>query len=369
MPANGTPSPKKKGSSSQSLHGQIIDVVMKRMAALEAKVEQLELQVVKLQSQRKEKKESLKTSVSPQSKVTVAGTSKKQKAKSPVKAVPLQEKSKPQGVSKKQNHDTPTKILNQQQNTNLLIDLTPQKEDVQTSPVKHSAAHKKTNIASSCAFVKVTGPMGSCEVGTISTAVNHFAALQLDIDSEAGALWISSSLVKNPTKGLSAKVQVDDLGFLEMGVVFRTAQILPTSLQFERVIDTLLLPPAILDQLDDPNEVPPNLYYMTWKYYGCGADGFQQFQSTQAEFDQKDRIMKFYRHVLGHRQTVQVWFIADAMHVDGSFECLRARCYRELARDWQVCSGHEGKHDEYCPSMGTNRKGVAQFLQQSAPPS
>lgn len=357
MPATATPSPKKKGSSSQSHHGQFIDIVVTRMAALEAKVEQLELQVTKLQTQLQEKKGSVKTNVSPQSKVTAAATSKKQKAKSPVKAAPLQEKVKPQGVSKKQNHDTPTKTLSQQQNTNLLVDLTPQKEDVHASPVKHPAAHKKTNIASSCAFVKVTGPMGGCEFGMISTADDHIAALQLDIDSEAGALWISSSIVKN------------DPEFLEMGVVFRTAQILPTSIQFERVIDTLLLPPAILDQLDDPNEVPPNLYYMTWKYYGCGADGFQQFQSTQAEFDQKDPIMKFYRHVLGHRQTVQVWFIADAMHVDGSFECLRARCYRELARDWQVCSGHEGNHGEYCPSMGNNRKGVAQFLQQSAPPS
>lgn len=357
-----------KGNNSQSLPVKKTDVATK-MAALEAKVEQLELQVAKLQGQLQEHNRSLKTSVSPQSKVAVAATSKKQKVKSPVKATAPKENTKPQDGSKKEGHDGPTKMLDQPQKDNMLIDITPNIEDVQVAPSPVSpSAYKKANIASACAFVRVTGPMGSCEEGTISTALDHFAAVQLDIDSETGALWISSSLIEEPKKGLSAKAQVADPDFLEMGAVFRSAQIVPESLQLERVVDTLVLPPAILDQLDDPNEVPTNLYYLTWKYHGCGADGFAQFQTMEADFDQKDGIMQIYRHVLGHRQTVQVWFITDAEHVEENLNGLKARCYREVARDWQPCSGHAGKQGEYCPLMGKNRKGVVQFLQQSAPP-
>jgi hypothetical protein len=451
MPTNKMPSPKAKGNNPQSSQAQSIEVATK-MAALEAKLEQLELQVATLQGQLQEKSESLKTSVPPQSKVTVADASKKEKAKSPAKATALQANSKLQGGSKKENRDTPKKtlnqehkknmkpqgvsnkenrgtlariinqqhkkntkpqavsnmencgtptaildqqhmnnmeprdltntekcgtpttIVNQEDTNNMLIDITPNREDVQISPVSSPvsppvslSAYKKTYIASACAFLKVAGPMGSCEVGRISTAVDHYASLQLDIDSEAGALWISSSLKEVPTEPFDAKAQVDDPGFFNMGVVFRSAQIVPESLRFERVVDTLPLPSAILDQLDDQNEVPPNLYYMTWKYYSCGADGFEQLESTEVNFDQRDRIIKFHRHVLGHRQTVQVWFIADAEDVEESFNCLRARCYREAARDWQPCSGHGGNQEEYCTLTGRKRKGVEQFLQQSAP--
>ena len=366
MAANTMPSAKSKGNSSQSLHGQIIDVIVARMAAFEANVERLESQVVKLQSQLQG---SVKTSVPSQTKATEPATPKQPKSKSPLKAAAVPENRKPQGSSKKQIHDTPSKILIQQQKTNLLIDLTPKREEDIKAPLAALSKFKKSNVVSSCAFVKVFGPMGSCEVGTISTAVDHIASLQLDIDTDDAGLWISSSLQKASGKRSSARTQDDDLRYLEMGVLFRSSQIVPQSLQFGRVVDTLLLPLTILDQLEDPNEVPHNLYFMTWKYYGCCSDGFDQFQTTHATFDQKDRIMKLYRNILGHRQTVHVWFIADAENVEESFEWLRARCYRETARDWQPCSGHGGKHEEYCPNLGKNRKGVVQFLQQSAPPS
>lgn len=428
------PSSKAKGNNAQSSLAQNVDVATKT-TALQAKIEQLELQVAKLEGQLQEKNKSLKPSVLSKSKVTVADVSKKQKAKSPVTAPALQantkaqgalkkengtptkvpnqqhKNKKPQGVSNKANRGAPTTIVNEQHTNNMksqamsnkencgnpttivnqkvtnnmLIDLTPNQEDVQASPVSSVSspvsslvsslvssplslsAYRKTNIASACAFLKVTGAMGSCEVGRISTAVDHYALLQLDIDSKAGALWISSFLKEVPTEPFDAKAQVDESEFFNMGVVFRSAQIVPESLRFERVVDTLPLPSTILDQLDDQNEVPQNLYYMTWKYYSCGADGFEQFESTEVNFFQRDRIMKFHRHVLGHRQTVQVWFIADAEDVEESFNCLRARCYREVARDWQPCSGHGGNQEEYCTLTGRKRKGVEQFLQQSAP--
>lgn len=442
MPANTMPSPKRKGNDSKSMQGQMLDVCVMKMAALEAKVEHLEAQVAELQSRIQEKNGSVKTNIPDQSKVAVFDTSKKQKVKSPVKSTVLQEKngsvktnipqqpkaavpdnsktkvkssvkspmlqekngsvktnipdqsktavpdsskaqnvkspvesavlqenSKPQSVSKKEKHDTPTKILIPQQRTDMLVDLTPMRENFQAPPVKHPK-YKKVNIASSCAFVKVIGPKGAIEAGTISTAVDHIAPLQLDIDAEDASIWISSSLIEDPVEGIAAKAQVADPDILEMGVVFRPNHIVPESLQFGHVMDAMLLPPAIVDRLDDPNEMPPNLYYMTWKYHSCGADGFEQFQCMEADFDQKDRIMKVYRQILGHRQTVQVWFMTDTEAVEESFECLRARCYRVVGREWSPCSGHDGKQEKYCLNMaGKNRKGVMQFLQQSAPPS
>lgn len=312
---------------------------------------------------------SIKMSVTPQANPTAPSAPTKQEAKAPAKAAVSQEKSKPQGGSKEPNHDTPTKQLTQHHEDDLLVDITPKKEDVQPPPPSHSTNQKKASVVSSSAFVRVSGPMGGCEDGKISTAVDHFSPLQLNLDANNASLWISSSLYDDTEKIPSSKTEAQGREFFEMGAVFRSAQIVPDSLQFGRVIDAMLLPSAILDQLDDPNEVPANLYFMSWKYHGCGADGFEQFLTYDAKFSQRDSIMKLYRQIFGHRQTVHVWFMTEAKHVEENLEWFKARCFKEAGRDWQACSGHAGKQGDYCPQMGgKNRKGVVKFLEQSAPP-
>lgn len=312
---------------------------------------------------------SVKTSVTPPANPTAPSAPTKQEAKAPAKAAVSQEKSKPQGGSKEPNHDTPTKQLTQHHEDDLLVDITPKKEDVQPPPPSHSTNQKKASVVSSSAFVRVSGPMGGCEDGKISTAVDHFSPLQLNLDANNASLWISSSLYDDTEKIPSSKTEAQGREFFEMGAVFRSAQIVPDSLQFGRVIDAMLLPSAILDQLDDPNEVPANLYFMSWKYHGCGADGFEQFLTYDAKFSQRDSIMKLYRQIFGHRQTVHVWFMTEAKHVEENLEWFKARCFKEAGRDWQACSGHAGKQGDYCPQMGgKNRKGVVKFLEQSAPP-
>ena len=319
--------------------------MLQRMAALEARVRQLEQQVVKLQTHLNEQTKQIQT------------------------AVPWQQTVKSLSTPKKEG-ESPLLSVDQQRTDKILIDLTPVKDDGQfIRSVPHPRLHPLHNtasIASSCAFIKVSGAMGSCQAGTISTSIHHIAALQLDIDVGDAALWISSSLKKSSSDRASVTPK-NSLDFLEMGVVFRSHYILASSLEFGRVIDTLLLPSAILDQLEDPNEVPANLYYMTWRYHGCGADGFEQFQSTLAKFDQNDRIMKLYRRILGHRQAIQVWFITEEKQVDDVFAHLKERCYREAAREWHPCSGHEGNNTESCTNMGKKRIGVVEFLRQSAP--
>ncbi|KAI9877562.1 MAG: hypothetical protein M1830_003573 [Pleopsidium flavum] len=363
-----------------------MDVVLKRISALEATVGQLELQVVKLQNQLNVQTKQIQTAVPKhKKKKKKPDTPKKQGATLPVKAanqqsVPKKQDAKSlvksavqQQIKKSpkvpKNHDTgsPTDSVGR------LIDLTPLKDDGQsTHSVLQPRLHppqNKASIASSCAFVKVSGAMGSCQAGNIDTSIDHIAALQLDIDAGDAALWISSSLKKSSAEQSSVTAKADSLKFLEMGVVFRSAHILASSLEFGPVVDSLLLPSAVLDQLEDPNEVPANLYYMTWTYHGCGADGFEQFQSDPAKFDQNDRIMKLYRRILGHRQTIQVWFITDEKHIDDVFAHLKDRCHRELVREWHPCSGHKSNNTETCTSMGQKRRGVVEFLQQSAPSS
>ena len=420
MPTNTMQNPKAKGDSTKSVQERINDIVLRKLTALEAKVEQLQQQVSKLQGKLQEKNGQVMPAVPQQANPTVPQAPKKKRAKSPVKAAVLQtdstsqslpetpkkqratspvkaavlqkdsksqgvpetpkkkrakspaksavfrENSKPEDVPESQCDRSPSKLLEEQRQSELLIDIMPKNLDVEPSPVLHTK-HKKADVTSSSAFVRVSGPMGSCQMGTISNSVDHIPSIQLDIDTRNTAcLWISSLLAIEDVEGCSANDRVDDDAILEIGAAFRSAQILPDSLQFGRVVDTLLLPPAILDQLEDPNEVPSNLYYATWKYHGCAADGFASFLSTQAGVYENDRTMKLYRQLLGHRQTVQVWFMTEAEHVDDTFEWLKARCYRGLAREWQPCSGHKGNHDEYCQGMGKNRKGVAQFLRQSA---
>ncbi len=313
--------------------------------------------------------------------------SKKQKVHSPATASLLQQQrdlhQTGHTLTTPKKENLPAEAPSQQQIDNshtvpraqcskVLVDVSPMKENHNLNgalahPRKHPA-HLNATVASSCAFVKVTGAMGSHQGGGISTSNHHLATLQLDIDANEGTIWLSSSLRKSLVKEPSA--QVENLDFLEMGVAFATAQVVPDSLEYGRVVDTLVLPLTVLDQLDDPNEVPPNLCYISWKYHGCGADGFERFENTHTKFDQNDRIMKLYRQILGHRQKIQVWFIARGQNVDEVVACFRARCCREMRRAWQPCSGHLGYHAAYCPDMGKKRrrKGVSKFLEQSAPP-
>ncbi|MCJ1365063.1 hypothetical protein MMC16_004182 [Acarospora aff. strigata] len=366
MPKSTMPAFPFTGISSAPSEQNSLDIVLQRVNALEAKVGRLELQVVRLQNQLHERSKQIRTRSWEQYKEYKA--TKAQTTKSPLKASTKLQNSKLQSVSKQPSQISPSKRADQQQSNNPLIKLSPIKDNMNLNLVS-SVAYMPANIASSSAFVKVSGAMGSCQVGTISDSVHHIAALQLDIDAQEGALWISSTLKNGSTKRSSIATLTADLSILEMGVVFRSAQILASSLDFGRVVDTLLLPAAILDQLQDPNEVPANLYYITWKYHGCGADGFEQFEKIPAEFDQKDRIMGIYRQVLGHRQTVQVWFTTDDERIDRVLACLKERCCREATRDWHPCPGHGGEYAELCTNMGSEfrRRGVLQFLQQSAP--
>lgn len=383
------PTSKASGTKAGDSQHYNMDVVLKRMSALEARVRQLELQSEKTrhtqtavpqhQTMKKPntpKKQGATLPVKAANQTTKPqSVPKKQDAKSPVKPSVQQQQQqqtiKSSGVPKKQDMGSPTDSVGQQRTNRTLVDLTPSKDDGRsTRLVPHPRLHplhKKVSIASSCAYVKVSGVMGSCQTGTISTSIDHIAALQLDIDAGDAALWISSSLKKSSAEQPSVTAEDDSLDFLEMGVVFRSSHILASSIEFGPVVDSLLLPSAILDQLEDPNEVPANLYYMTWRYHGCGADGFEQFQSDLAEFDQNDQIMKLYRRILGHRQAIQVWFITEEKQVDDVFAHLKERCYREAAREWHPCSGHEGNNNESCTNMGKKRIGVVEFLRQSAP--
>ena len=74
----------------------------------------------------------------------------------------------------------------------------------------------------------------------------------------------------------------------------------------------MLLPPTVAAELADPNEVPPHMRYLSFRYPQCASEGFEELYNTPVPSREVHSILKVLEIVgMGLGDRLQVWFLDD----------------------------------------------------------
>ena len=115
--------------------------------------------------------------------------------------------------------------------------------------------------------------------------------------------------------------------FLVFRVRFEIEDIAADSLEMGTVPDTLTLPPAVVKQLDDPNEVPPGLRYLSFRWRRCGLRGFEKLSESLVPSKKAAAVLEVLKLMSGTDATLRILFIhakVAGLEDQLCFEAIRA---------------------------------------------
>ncbi|KAA6410353.1 MAG: hypothetical protein FRX48_05774 [Lasallia pustulata] len=192
------------------------------------------------------------------------------------------------------------------------------------------AENKRLKTLAIWALMKVSSSQGSAEAGRILPRNPRDWDLRVRLAvSQTGLPLIS--VMGRISKGGPISEFMSEQGiqvpFLVFRVQFNIEDIAADSLEMGTVPDTLLLPPAVVKQLDDPNAVPPGLRYLSFSWRKCGLVGFDKLSDSPVPSRKASAVLEVLK-LMGSatENSVQIWFMHPKAEllVERHFDHIRA---------------------------------------------
>lgn len=176
--------------------------------------------------------------------------------------------------------------------------------------------------------IKVFGEEGHAQAGLLQPPSPKDWQLRLRLHLDPAGHPIINLTARLSTQGPLPSF-LDQMGhkvpFATFRIDFDLRDISEASLELGSVADSLLLPPDIAPQLDDPNEVPTSLRYLAFQWRKCQMAGFEELETMPPLSKDGTALLKALELLKARPgNAVQMWFLCTMIRrgSEDSIDCV-----------------------------------------------